>query len=125
MPSRNSSRTATVVTVNRRVTGVLSSLEVPVDGEASMTPVVLSHGPVPLATSRSEVVAPTMTSENIAQVAIFVHQLLQIEASRSRSDAGPPRLRTTTAGEPGRTRARSRSHVITSELLASSALRNS
>jgi hypothetical protein len=113
-----------VVTVNRRVTGVLSSLEVPVDGEVCVTPVDLNRGPVPLATSRSDIVAPTMTSENIAQVAIFVHQLLQIEASRSRSDAGPPRLRTATAGEPDRTRARS--HVITSELFASSlARRNS
>ena len=121
MPSRNRSHTATVVTVNRRMTGVLSSLEVPVDGEESVTPVVLSHGPVPLATSRSDIVAPTMTSENIAQVAIFGHQLWQIEASRSRRDTGPPRLRTTIAGEPGRTRARS--HVITSELFASSVAR--
>src|ERR1019366_5542213 len=85
MRSSTSSNTATVVTVNRRSTEVLSSLETSVDGEVIITSVRVRPTSAPASIDTSRIDVSTMTSRDIAQIAIFVHQLLEANASTSRA----------------------------------------
>jgi len=83
MPSSTNSPTAIVDTVDRRATGALPSLEASVAGDAVTTPVQVRSASMSLTARRD---APTMTTQDVAQIAIFVHQLLQANSSASPTD---------------------------------------
>jgi hypothetical protein len=86
MRSRSNSHTATVVTVNRRSTEAPISLEASVDGEVTNTSVGARTNRTGEARDPLHVHAASMTTRDIARVAIFVHQLLESRTSASRAD---------------------------------------
>ena len=86
MRSGTSSNTATVVTVNRQSTEALSSLETSVDGEAITTSVRVRPMSTPLGRAIPPVDITAMTTYDIAQIAVFVHQLLDASAETTRAD---------------------------------------
>ena len=78
MRSSTSSKTATVVTVGRPSTEVLSSLEASVDGATSTSVVRVRPAAAPRGAFLD---ATAMTPAGIAQIATFVHQLLEANAT--------------------------------------------
>jgi len=84
--SRNNSHTATVVTVNRRSTEALISLETSVDGEAANTFVSVRTNWPGEARDPLHFDAAWMTTCDIARAAIFVNQLFETGTSPSRTD---------------------------------------
>ncbi len=98
MSSRNRSKTATVVTVSRCSTEAVPSLTASVEGDVVTTRVALGA-----TRARRDARAPnaaTMTSEDIAEMAIFVHQLIQIGASTRADAQTSPGAAATISGGP-------------------------
>ena len=102
MSSTNRSKTATVVTVSRYSTEAVPSLTVSVEGDVSATRVAL--GATRARRAARVPSAATMTSEDIAEMAIFVHQLIQIGASTRADAQSAPGGAVKISGEPSSAR---------------------